>query len=94
LWRPAAVLAIGLTAVLWPAARRPALLTPQLRTAVPALVSLLCTAASFLRHRDAPFGPGEIVGLCERVTALGGELHTGPRAAAGHGWEVRAQFPC
>src|SRR6059036_3595244 len=62
-WRPAVVLAIGLAAVLWPAARRPARLTPQLRTAVPALVSLLYTAASFLRHRDAPFGPGELAVL-------------------------------
>ena len=32
-----------------------------------------------------------LVGLKERVTALGGELHAGPRA--GYGWEVRAVFP-
>ncbi|MFF7520351.1 sensor histidine kinase [Streptomyces pseudovenezuelae] len=32
-----------------------------------------------------------LVGLKERVTALGGELHAGPRA--GDGWEVRALFP-
>jgi signal transduction histidine kinase len=32
-----------------------------------------------------------LVGLKERVTALGGELHAGPRA--GNGWEVRAVFP-
>lgn len=32
-----------------------------------------------------------LVGLRERVTALGGKLHAGPRT--GHGWEVRAIFP-
>lgn len=32
-----------------------------------------------------------LVGLKERVTALGGELRAGPRA--GDGWEVRALFP-
>jgi signal transduction histidine kinase len=32
-----------------------------------------------------------LVGLEERVTALGGELHTGPRP--GHGWQVQALFP-
>ncbi|MFC5212737.1 sensor histidine kinase [Streptomyces coerulescens] len=32
-----------------------------------------------------------LVGLKERVTALGGALHAGPRGGAG--WEVRAVFP-
>jgi signal transduction histidine kinase len=32
-----------------------------------------------------------LVGLKERVTALGGELHAGPRS--GIGWDVRAVFP-
>ncbi|MBW8820226.1 MAG: sensor histidine kinase, partial [Streptomyces sp.] len=32
-----------------------------------------------------------LVDLKERVTALGGELHAGPRAE--YGWEVRADFP-
>ncbi|WP_324606385.1 hypothetical protein [Streptomyces cellulosae] len=59
-WPPAAVLAVGLAAVLWPAARRPDWLTPQLRTAVPAGVSLLYTAASIAQHRHTPFGPGEL----------------------------------
>jgi signal transduction histidine kinase len=78
-WRPAVVLAVGLTAVLWPATRRPALLTPQLRTAVPALVSLLYTAVSFLGHRNAPFGPGEIaVLLCLLFIAV---RHCPPRWA-------------
>ncbi|MGW0824633.1 sensor histidine kinase [Streptomyces sp. NPDC002845] len=38
--------------------------------------------------RGGGFG---LVGLTERVTALGGHLRTGPRP--GHGWEVRAVFP-
>jgi signal transduction histidine kinase len=63
IWRPAAVLAVGLTALLWPLARRPAWLTPQLRTAAPALVSLLYTTVSLATHRVAPFGPGEIAVL-------------------------------
>lgn len=32
-----------------------------------------------------------LVGLKERVTAVGGELHAGPRD--GQGWEVRALLP-
>jgi signal transduction histidine kinase len=60
---PVLVLAVGLAAVLWPAARRPEWLTPRLRTAVPALLSLLCTAYALVRHRDVPFGPGEIAVL-------------------------------
>lgn len=35
-----------------------------------------------------------LVGLRERVTALGGELRAGPGEGAGRGWEVRARFPC
>ncbi|MEU3785831.1 histidine kinase [Streptomyces sp900129855] len=62
-WWAAAVLAVGLAAVLWPAARRPAWLTPQLRTAVPALMSVLYTASSAVLDRDADFGPGEVVVL-------------------------------
>ncbi|RPF34965.1 sensor histidine kinase [Streptomyces sp. TLI_185] len=42
----------------------------------------------------AHFSGFGLVGLRERVTALGGELRTGPRAGAGRGWEVRARFPC
>ncbi|GAA3798534.1 hypothetical protein GCM10022403_035400 [Streptomyces coacervatus] len=78
-WRPAAVLAVGLTAVLWPATCRPPWLTPQLRTAAPALLSLLYTAASFIRHRIVPFGPGEIaVLLCLLFIAV---RHCTPRWA-------------
>ncbi|NNN36601.1 sensor histidine kinase [Streptomyces sp. S3(2020)] len=70
-WRPAAVLAVGLTALLWPAARQPGWLTPQLRTAVPALASLLHTASALVLHRVAPFGPGEVaVLLCLLFVAV------------------------
>ncbi|QNP68567.1 sensor histidine kinase [Streptomyces roseirectus] len=57
---PALAVGTGLAAVLWPAGRRPPWLTPQARTAVPALLSLLCTATAVARHRDVPFGPGEV----------------------------------
>jgi signal transduction histidine kinase len=82
-WCPTAVLAVGLAAVLWPAARRPAWLTPQLRTAVPALFSVLSTAASILLRSDAPFGLGEIaVLLCLLFIAV---RHCPPRWAVACG---------
>jgi signal transduction histidine kinase len=78
-WRPAAVIAVGLTALLWPAARQPGWLTPQLRTAVPALVSLLYTASAPVLHRVAPFSPGEIaILLCLLFVAV---RHCPPRWA-------------
>lgn len=70
-WLSAVVLAVGLVAVLWPASRRPAWLTPQLRTAVPALLSALYTVATVLLNRDSPFGPGELaVLLCLLFVAV------------------------
>ncbi|MFI2629407.1 sensor histidine kinase [Streptomyces collinus] len=43
---------------------------------------------------EAAHGGGfGIVGLTERVTALGGELHAGPRGGGAAGWQVRAVFP-
>ncbi len=39
-----------------------------------------------------PAGPGlGLIGMRERVTALGGRLHAGPRD--GGGFQVRAEFP-
>ncbi|KOU60683.1 histidine kinase [Streptomyces sp. MMG1533] len=58
-WPVAAVLLFGAVAVLWPVDRRPAWLTPQVRTAVPAGVSVLYTVVS-LKYADVPFGPGEL----------------------------------
>ncbi|MGX1562706.1 sensor histidine kinase [Streptomyces sp. NPDC055506] len=61
-WLPAAVLLAGFAAVLWPLERRPPWLTPQLRTAGPALLSVLFTTGVLLTDRaEEPFGPGEVV---------------------------------
>ncbi|MBR8638444.1 sensor histidine kinase [Streptomyces tuirus] len=60
-WLPATVLLAGFAAVLWPVERRPRWLTPQLRTATPAAVSLLFTTGVLLTGRaEVPFGPGEV----------------------------------
>jgi signal transduction histidine kinase len=59
-WPQSAVLPVGLAAVLWPATRRPAWLTTAVRTAVPAVLSGVVTAAVFLSGREALYGPGEI----------------------------------
>ncbi|MGI5430011.1 sensor histidine kinase [Streptomyces sp. CA-179760] len=62
LWLSATVLLAGFAAVLWPVERRPSWLTPQLRTAVPAMISVLFTAGVLLTDRaEALFGPGEVV---------------------------------
>ncbi|NUT34820.1 MAG: sensor histidine kinase, partial [Hamadaea sp.] len=56
-----AVLLVGLAAVLWPAERRPEWLTPQVRTAGPAVVSVLYSVGALLAGGDILFGPGEAV---------------------------------
>ncbi|MFI7014720.1 sensor histidine kinase [Streptomyces sp. NPDC050164] len=64
LWPSVTVLLVGFAAVLWPVGRRPRWLTPQLRTAVPAVVSGLFTAGVLLADRaEVPFGPGEVAVL-------------------------------
>nr|WP_206327797.1 sensor histidine kinase [Streptomyces sp. S3(2020)] len=63
LWPQLVVLPIGLAAVLWPAARRPAWLTTAVRTAVPAVVSGAVTAAVVVSGREALDGPGEQAAL-------------------------------
>lgn len=71
LWSVFLLLSLGLAAVLWPSARRPAWLSPQLRAAVPAGVSLLLTAAARTTERTRMFGPGEVaVLLCLLLTAV------------------------
>ncbi|WLW53554.1 sensor histidine kinase [Streptomyces sp. YU58] len=78
-WATVAVLAVGLAAVLWPAGRRPAWLTPQVRTGVPALLSLLFTLSAVVLNRDVPFGPGEaVLLLCLLFVAV---RHCSPRWA-------------
>ncbi|MCF1599125.1 sensor histidine kinase [Streptomyces muensis] len=78
-WQTLALVLVGLAAVLWPAGRRPEWLTPQVRTAVPALLSLLLTAASLLVDQEVVFGPGEVlILLCLLFVAV---RHCPPRAA-------------
>ncbi|GHE05947.1 sensor histidine kinase [Streptomyces alanosinicus] len=80
-WPVTLVLAVAFTAVLWPAGRRPAWLGPEVRTAVPALLSGLYTAGVRLAGEAAPFGPGEVAALlCLLFIAV---RHCPPRRAAG-----------
>ncbi|WP_406119713.1 sensor histidine kinase [Streptomyces sp. NBC_00989] len=60
-WPATVVLLTGLAAILWPVGRRPPWLTPQLRTAVPAALSLSYSAGAILAGRTELFGPGEVV---------------------------------
>ncbi|MER7408485.1 histidine kinase [Streptomyces sp. NPDC000070] len=70
-WAALPALASGLAAVLWPAGRRPAWLTPQLRTAAPAGISAALTAAVLLTGRPTEFVPGEAaVLLCLLLVAV------------------------
>ncbi|WP_050375549.1 sensor histidine kinase [Streptomyces acidiscabies] len=62
-WAVGAALAAGIAAVLWPVKKRPAWLTEQVRTAVPALLSLLYTGVMLGLGRPAAFGPGEVLVL-------------------------------
>lgn len=78
-WPALVVLLVGLAAVLWPAERRPEWLTPQVRTAVPALASALYSVASLATLGANMFGPGEVlILLCLLFVAV---RHCPPRAA-------------
>ncbi|MGN9758459.1 sensor histidine kinase [Streptomyces sp. SD31] len=82
-WPTSAVLAVGLAGVLWPAGRRPEWLTPQVRTAVPALASILYSAGTLLTLKANTFGPGEVlILLCLLFVAV---RHCPPRWAWGCG---------
>jgi signal transduction histidine kinase len=48
-------------------------------------------SAARARH-SGPAGFG-IIGMTERVAALGGTLEAGPAAGAPAGWQVRARLP-
>ncbi|MER5220491.1 sensor histidine kinase [Streptomyces flaveus] len=73
----AVLLVVGLAAVLWPAGRRPEWLTPQVRTAIPALLSLLYTGVALLAPWRTSFGPGEaMILLCLLFIAV---RHCPPR---------------
>ncbi|MEV0218217.1 histidine kinase [Streptomyces sp. NPDC050704] len=70
-WPAFLVLSLGLAAVLWPVARRPAWLTPQLRTAVPAGVSVVLSAVAAVTGRMEQPGPGEAtILLCLLMVAV------------------------
>ncbi|MFI6253410.1 sensor histidine kinase [Streptomyces sp. NPDC051016] len=76
-WPVALVLLTGLTAVLWSAARRPPWLTPELRAAVPGVLSALLTVGSLVSGARYLFGPGEVmVLLCLLFIAV---RHCSPR---------------
>ncbi|MFJ3779127.1 sensor histidine kinase [Streptomyces sp. NPDC090075] len=82
-WPVALVLLTGLTAVLWPAARRPPWLTPELGTAVPGALSALLTVGSLVSGARYLFGPGEaMVLLCLLFIAV---RHRSPRWVVARG---------
>ncbi|MGW0821109.1 sensor histidine kinase [Streptomyces sp. NPDC002845] len=64
------VLPVGLTAVLWPARKRPAWLSPAVRTGVPAGLSLALTVTGLFVWKAA-YGPGEVaLLLCLLLVAV------------------------
>ncbi|WP_045559634.1 ATP-binding protein [Streptomyces sp. FxanaA7] len=70
-WPVLLFLSLGLAAVLWPSARRPAWLTPQSRAAVSAGASLALTAVAATAERVRTLGPGEVsVLLCLLLIAV------------------------
>jgi signal transduction histidine kinase len=70
---PAAILALGLAAVIWPAHRRPPWLTPEVRVGVPAVASLAFTVGNHLTGGPRLGGPGELLTLlCLLVVAVRG----------------------
>ncbi|WP_406200902.1 histidine kinase [Streptomyces europaeiscabiei] len=71
LWLHLLALVIGLTALLWPERRRPARLTPQVRTGVPALAAAANVVTLLVAQEEGGFGPGQaIVLLCLLVVAV------------------------
>ncbi len=71
LWLHLLALVIGLTALLWPERRRPARLTPQIRTGVPALAAAANVVTLLVAQEKGGFGPGQaIVLLCLLVVAV------------------------
>lgn len=71
LWLHLLALAVGLAALLWPEHRRPAWLTPQVRTGAPALAALANVVTLLVTHHKGGFGPGQaVVLLCLLVIAV------------------------
>ncbi|MGW0706181.1 sensor histidine kinase [Streptomyces sp. NPDC002643] len=63
LWLHLIVLLVGLAALLWPVRRRPDWLTPQLRTGVPAVVTMAYLTVLLVVGDVGGFGPGLAVVL-------------------------------
>ncbi|BBC38941.1 Histidine kinase [Streptomyces graminofaciens] len=59
LWLHLFAQVIGLVALLWPERRRPAWLTPQLRTGVPALAAAANIVTLLVAGQKGGFGPGQ-----------------------------------
>lgn len=59
LWLHLFALTVGLAALLWPVRRRPAWLTPQLRTGVPALAAAANVLTLIAAGQVGGFGPGQ-----------------------------------
>ncbi|MFE7654603.1 sensor histidine kinase [Streptomyces bottropensis] len=71
LWLHLSAVAVGLAALLWPARRRPAWLTPQVRTGAPALAAAANVVTLLVAHHPGGFGPGQAaVLLCLMVIAI------------------------
>ncbi|MEU0108839.1 sensor histidine kinase [Streptomyces sp. NPDC006129] len=71
LWPHLFALLVGLAALLWPQRRRPAWLTPQVRTGVPALVAGANVLFLTVAGQTGGFGPGQAtVLLCLLMTAV------------------------
>ncbi|EKX63037.1 histidine kinase [Streptomyces ipomoeae 91-03] len=71
LWLHLCSLVVGLVALLWPERRRPAWLTPQVRTSVPALVAAANILTLFVTGEEGGFGLGQAaVLLCLLVVAV------------------------
>ncbi|MFF4349663.1 sensor histidine kinase [Streptomyces sp. NPDC001530] len=70
-WPQLPVLVLGLAAVLWPVARRPAWLSPQVRTLVPVAASIVLTVVATPQDGMPQFGPGEVaILLCLLMVAV------------------------
>lgn len=71
LWLHLLALAVGLAALLWPERRRPAWLTPQVRTGAPALAAAANVVTLLAAREKGGFGPGlAAVLLCLLVVAV------------------------
>ncbi|GHH85803.1 hypothetical protein [Streptomyces capitiformicae] len=76
------LLAIGLAALLWPVARRPAWLAPAVRTGLPPLVTLAYVMILVGARRMGAFSPGEAVLLLYLLVSQSVPVHPAGRWCA------------